>query len=193
MKRTLPEQLNIRSFWSQATSILPREKKILEQLSRTQFFTEFENPAFFFPAEKRARISNPVKNLILESYSNVFFILIWLLFLANDQSCRHRKSMKNIVIQRQIYSLQYLFILAFHQFFLFFQIMLWEAERNRFTFSEGVLYNQFLSEADFEVVKQYAENLGVLIWANATNRTVVVTKEGHDPVKKFWKQQNRGN
>lgn len=69
--------------------------------------------------------------------------------------------------------------------------MLWETERNRFTFQEGVLYNQFLSVADFEVVKHYAENLGVLIWANATNRTIVVTKEGHDPVKKFWKQQNR--
>ena len=69
--------------------------------------------------------------------------------------------------------------------------MLWENERNRFTFSEGVLYNQFLSVADFEVVKHHAESLGVLIWANATNRTVVVTREGHDPVKRFWKQHSR--
>ena len=75
---------------------------------------------------------------------------------------------------------------------MFFQIMLWETERNRFTFTEGVLYNQFLSVADFEVVKHYAENLGVLIWSSAQNRTIVVTKQGHDPVKKFWKQHARG-
>jgi len=71
------------------------------------------------------------------------------------------------------------------------QIMLWETERNRFTFTEGVLYNQFLSVADFEVVKRYAEDLGVVIWASSANRTIVVTKQGHDPVKKFWKQQNK--
>lgn len=71
------------------------------------------------------------------------------------------------------------------------QIMLWEDERNRFTFTGGVLYNQFLSVSDFEVVRSYADQLGVLVWANEGNRTVVVTKEGHDPVKKFWKQQSR--
>ena len=71
--------------------------------------------------------------------------------------------------------------------------MLWEAERNRFSFSEGVLYNQFLSVADYEVVRRYAEEIGVLIWANVANRTVVVTKEGHDPVKRFWKQQSRNS
>ena len=69
--------------------------------------------------------------------------------------------------------------------------MLWETERNRFTFTEGVLYNQFLSAADYEMVKRYAEDLGVVIWSSAKNRTIVVTKQGHDPVKKFWKQQDR--
>jgi transcription initiation factor TFIIH subunit 4 len=72
------------------------------------------------------------------------------------------------------------------------QIMLWEAERNRFTFTDGVLYNQFLSVADFEKVRSFADQRGVLVWANAKHRTVVVTKDGHDPVKKFWKQQSRG-
>ena len=64
--------------------------------------------------------------------------------------------------------------------------MLWEEERNRFTFTDGVLYNQFLSVPDFETVRSYAEQMGVLIWANAQKRTVVVTREGHDPVKKVW-------
>ena len=40
------------------------------------------------------------------------------------------------------------------------QIRLWEQERDRFTFSEGVLYNQFLSNADYDTVKNYAEQQG---------------------------------
>lgn len=44
------------------------------------------------------------------------------------------------------------------------QIMLWENERNRFLFSEGVLYSQFLSQTDFEVLRDHALTTGVLIW-----------------------------
>lgn len=46
------------------------------------------------------------------------------------------------------------------------QIKLWENERNRFSFSEGVLYSQFLSQADFEVLRDHAVSTGVLIWQN---------------------------
>ena len=73
------------------------------------------------------------------------------------------------------------------------QIQLWEEERNRFTFTEGVLYNQFLSHSDFDTVRNYAESINVCVWSNSRNRTVVVTKEGHEPVKKFWKKQSRNN
>ena len=57
-----------------------RRKNILEQLSRTRIFTGFENPALFFPAcyvapKKGAGNSNPVKNRVLESCSNIFFAL----------------------------------------------------------------------------------------------------------------------
>ena len=76
-------------------------------------------------------------------------------------------------------------------FFFAFQINLWEEERNRFKFTDGVLYNQFLSQADYEVVKNYAENLNYLVWSSAKNRTIIVTKEGHDPVKKFWKHHSK--
>jgi len=72
-----------------------------------------------------------------------------------------------------------------------FQIKLWEDERNRFKFTEGVLYNQFLSQADFELVKNYAENTGHLVWSNSRNRTVIVTKDGHEPVRKFWRQHSK--
>lgn len=44
------------------------------------------------------------------------------------------------------------------------QIKLWENERNRFIFSEGVLYSQFLSQTDFEVLRDHALSTGVLIW-----------------------------
>lgn len=46
------------------------------------------------------------------------------------------------------------------------QIKLWENERNRFIFSEGVLYSQFHSQTDFEVLRDHAVSLNVLIWQN---------------------------
>ena len=69
------------------------------------------------------------------------------------------------------------------------QIYLWENERNRFTFSDGVLYNQFLSQNDFERVRHFAEGENVCIWSNSANRTIVVSRRGHDEVKRFWRQQ----
>ncbi|XP_067002573.1 general transcription factor IIH subunit 4 [Anabrus simplex] len=73
------------------------------------------------------------------------------------------------------------------------QIKLWENERNRFVFSEGVLYSQFLSQADFDVLKDYATELGVVVWSNPQQRTLVVTRSGHDEVKRFWKRYNKSN
>ncbi|XP_033912322.3 general transcription factor IIH subunit 4 [Acipenser ruthenus] len=69
------------------------------------------------------------------------------------------------------------------------QIALWELERDRLQFSEGVLYNQFLSQVDSEVLRNHAKDLGVLIWENPQNRVMVVTQAGHSDVKKFWKRQ----
>ncbi|XP_023665634.1 general transcription factor IIH subunit 4 [Paramormyrops kingsleyae] len=69
------------------------------------------------------------------------------------------------------------------------QIRLWELERDRLSFTEGVLYNQFLSQADFEVLRDRAQGLGVLVWQNAPHRVMVVTPHGHSEVKRFWKRQ----
>ncbi|ELT91478.1 hypothetical protein CAPTEDRAFT_18660 [Capitella teleta] len=68
------------------------------------------------------------------------------------------------------------------------QIRLWELERDRFHFNEGVLYNQFLSQTDFEVLRDYAKDLGVLSYENIPRRLMVVTRAGHDDVKRFWKR-----
>lgn len=70
------------------------------------------------------------------------------------------------------------------------QIKLWSDERDRFTFSDGILYNQFHTQSDFEVLKNYALDRGVLVWSKDQSRTMIVTKEGHDEVKKFWKRQS---
>ncbi|XP_059607829.1 general transcription factor IIH subunit 4 [Phlebotomus argentipes] len=72
------------------------------------------------------------------------------------------------------------------------QIKLWENERNRFVYTEGVVYNQFLSQADFITLRDYAQSISVLVWQNERTRTMVVTKSGHDDVKKFWKRYSKG-
>lgn len=69
------------------------------------------------------------------------------------------------------------------------QIRLWELERDRLLYKEGVLYNQFLSQADFEVLRDRAEGLGCLMWQDVAHRVMVVTPEGHSEVKRFWKRQ----
>lgn len=72
------------------------------------------------------------------------------------------------------------------------QIKLWENERNRFTYTEGVVYNQFLSQGDFNTLRDYAQSIGVMTWQNERTRTMVVTKNGHDDVKRFWKRYSKG-
>ena len=71
------------------------------------------------------------------------------------------------------------------------QIRLWELERDRLRFTDGVLYNQFLSHSDFQTLRDYAADLGVLLWANSVKRYIVVSRAGHDEVKRFWKRQKQ--
>uniref|UniRef100_A0A7D9N0C6 General transcription factor IIH subunit 4 n=1 Tax=Xenopus tropicalis TaxID=8364 RepID=A0A7D9N0C6_XENTR len=73
------------------------------------------------------------------------------------------------------------------------QIRLWELERDRLRFSEGVLYNQFLSQVDFELLRNYARDLGVLVFENPAKRVMVVTPGGHSDVKRFWKRQKHSS
>ncbi|OWA51380.1 General transcription factor IIH subunit 4 [Hypsibius exemplaris] len=71
------------------------------------------------------------------------------------------------------------------------QIKLWEMERERCVFADGVLYNNFLSQKDFEMLRNYASDLGVAMCSNAANKVVVVSPEGHDQVRAFWKRQKK--
>ncbi|KAH8860064.1 General transcription factor IIH subunit 4 [Schistosoma japonicum] len=69
------------------------------------------------------------------------------------------------------------------------QIRLWELERDRFVFQEGCLYEHFSRNTDFELVRDYAKNIGVLLWENPERRLMVVSKSGHEDVRKFWKHK----
>ncbi|CAG9564351.1 unnamed protein product [Danaus chrysippus] len=71
------------------------------------------------------------------------------------------------------------------------QIRLWESERNRFTYTEGVVYNQFLSQAEFNVLRDYGRSSGALVWAADRTRTMVVARAAHDDVKKYWKRYSK--
>lgn len=71
------------------------------------------------------------------------------------------------------------------------QIKLWENERKRFKFNEGVAYNQFLSHSDFITLRDYAMSKGLLVWSSEQKRIMIVNKGGHDDVKKFWKRYSK--
>lgn len=57
----------------------------------------------------------------------------------------------------------------------------------------GVLYNQFLSQVDFELLLAHARELGVLVFENSAKRLMVVTPAGHGDVKRFWKRQKHSS
>jgi len=68
------------------------------------------------------------------------------------------------------------------------QIRLWELERDRFVFTDGVLYNQFVSQRDFELLRDYAKDQECVVWSSTPKRVLIVTKSGHEDVKRFWKR-----
>lgn len=74
------------------------------------------------------------------------------------------------------------------------QIKYWEIERNRFVFKPGNLYSQFESQKDFETLRNYAKESNYLIWETSRNdRKMVVSEEGHDDVKVYWKRIRKSN
>lgn len=73
------------------------------------------------------------------------------------------------------------------------QIRLWELERERLTFTAGILYNDFLSQPDFDILRDYAKDLGVLTWEDPRRRVLVIAPEGHEDIKRFWKRQRKGH
>ncbi|KII65601.1 General transcription factor IIH subunit 4 [Thelohanellus kitauei] len=72
------------------------------------------------------------------------------------------------------------------------QLHVWEKERDRLHFTSGVLYTGFNHVKDFEDIVRYAESNNYLVYQNKTKLLVVVTDDGHDDVRSYWKSR-RGN
>ncbi|GAA6016830.1 hypothetical protein JCM10207_003266 [Rhodosporidiobolus poonsookiae] len=69
------------------------------------------------------------------------------------------------------------------------QIRLWEHERRRIQTVDGYLYDDFSSAHDYELVVNYAREIGVALWENAKGRKVMVTTDGHTQVREFIKRR----
>lgn len=63
------------------------------------------------------------------------------------------------------------------------QIRLWEQEGNRVKASDGFLYDDFSATSDFELVRDYAKQLEVLLWELPSRRKLFVTTDGHSQVR----------
>jgi transcription initiation factor TFIIH subunit 4 len=75
------------------------------------------------------------------------------------------------------------------------QIRLWELEKKRVLDASGYLYEDFRAAADFNLVKDYAQQLGVVLWTADPDATppncwkLFVTEDGHLLVKDFIKRR----
>ncbi|KDN50836.1 RNA polymerase II transcription factor B subunit 2 [Tilletiaria anomala UBC 951] len=69
------------------------------------------------------------------------------------------------------------------------QIRLWEREKNRVAAQQGSLYTDFTSYADFELVRNYARESGVLLWESEETRRFFVSAEGTGPIRDFIKRR----
>jgi len=53
----------------------------------------------------------------------------------------------------------------------------------------GALYSDFKSQADYELVRNYANELSVVIWDSPAKRVFFVSKAGHEQVRSFVKRR----
>ncbi|KAN0064539.1 RNA polymerase II transcription factor B 52 kDa subunit [Thecaphora frezii] len=69
------------------------------------------------------------------------------------------------------------------------QIRLWEREKNRVEQHLGSLFTEFSSQYDFEQVRDYAQQMGVLLWQDEAKRRFFVAEEGNEPVRDFIRRR----
>ena len=51
--------------------------------------------------------------------------------------------------------------------------------------ASGVLHSDFHTGADFELVREYADKMGVLLWHDAMKRMLFISSSGVAPVRDF--------
>lgn len=69
------------------------------------------------------------------------------------------------------------------------QIRLWEREKNRVVQNVGSLFTDFSSQHDFEQVRNYAQQYGVLLWQDESRRRFFVDESGNEPVRDFIRRR----
>ncbi|VIO86719.1 Uncharacterized protein BM_BM7120 [Brugia malayi] len=73
------------------------------------------------------------------------------------------------------------------------QIQLWEDERRRLTFCSAAVYSSFESEKEYFGLKGYVISQNILLWCHDVQRLMVITEEGHENVKVWWKMKTGKN
>ncbi|EGC36839.1 hypothetical protein DICPUDRAFT_31198 [Dictyostelium purpureum] len=68
------------------------------------------------------------------------------------------------------------------------QILLWEQERNRITYTKSVLYNSFPTTDCYHATLKFAKEQDYYIWSNDQLKTLVVNENGNDPIRNFIKK-----
>lgn len=65
------------------------------------------------------------------------------------------------------------------------QIKLWQLEMDRVKATEGYLYSNFRTPQEYQMVVDYAQELGVLEWVNASKKKFFISREGNSQVVDF--------
>lgn len=71
------------------------------------------------------------------------------------------------------------------------QIKLWQLELDRIQTFEGYLFKDFSSQQEYDALRSYALELGVLLWSDKNRKKFFVTKDGMSQVADFA-NKNRG-
>jgi len=67
------------------------------------------------------------------------------------------------------------------------QIRLWQIENERMKATVGFLFKDFASQAEYDSVARYADEIGVLIWKSDAKRSFFVTK--HEQLRDYIKSR----
>ncbi|KAJ2505475.1 RNA polymerase II transcription factor B 52 kDa subunit, partial [Coemansia sp. RSA 2049] len=68
-------------------------------------------------------------------------------------------------------------------------VRLWERERNRLHPVHAHFYKDFNHKQEFERVFRYAQDIGVILWANTDKMQLVVTRAGHAKIVEIVRNQ----
>lgn len=71
------------------------------------------------------------------------------------------------------------------------QIKLWQLELDRIQTFEGYLFKDFQNQQEYDVLCNYASEVGVLIWSDKVKKQFFVTKEGMTQVAEFANRKLR--